>query len=267
MNAIAFVSPHLDDVALSCAGRLLDAVDRRQRVVVITMFSEGRSAERRKREDRVALESVGADVEHLGLWDAPERLGIARDLRSLSLDARVDGRDVASARERLSEALVRWTPGCVWFPLGVGEHIDHRVAFACHDIVESPRFYFDRPYAFVDALVQLRLAKLGTGAEVRAEVRAEVGAQDTDLEPIAGFFRSARQRDDFAGALRGRLAECAVRPDGRVRIERTSWANAKRALRLIDGYGTQRGVLSGTARERERWTDGAQWTERSCIMM
>jgi LmbE family N-acetylglucosaminyl deacetylase len=93
-SRFAFVSPHLDDVVLSC-GALLSALARHSRVTVVNVFTEGgpppytraaRSllrrcgascaeqlfAERRK-EDAHVMASLGVQAVNLGFPDAPFR--------------------------------------------------------------------------------------------------------------------------------------------------------------------------------------------------
>ena len=85
---IVVVSPHLDDAVLSCGGILALAARRRERSVVVTVFTEGADHERRRAEDREALAIVGAEPLHLRLLDAPDRLGLARTHAALVEDAR-----------------------------------------------------------------------------------------------------------------------------------------------------------------------------------
>jgi len=88
---LVFVSPHLDDAALSCGGLLLHAA-RRTPVTVVTIFTEGgpppytlsarrylrlvgaRDArvlyQQRREEDRAALEPLGITCVHAGLTEA-----------------------------------------------------------------------------------------------------------------------------------------------------------------------------------------------------
>jgi LmbE family N-acetylglucosaminyl deacetylase len=149
-----FLSPHLDDVALSCAGRLIDLCERRQEVVVATVFTEGAASTYRKRraEDRAALASVGAEVRHLGLHDAPFRLGCGFDGEALAVPPGED--DVKLVRDAVARVLDEVQPDDVWFPAGVGGHVDHRAVFAAHQVVpEAAHFYVERPYAFETQMI------------------------------------------------------------------------------------------------------------------
>ena len=75
------VSPHLDDAVLSLSAWLASR-SRLERVVVATVFSEGDADyPTRRAEDVAALSLLGAEPLHLGLLDAPERLGVSRSPR------------------------------------------------------------------------------------------------------------------------------------------------------------------------------------------
>ncbi len=89
-----FVSPHLDDVVLSAPGRVLARTERGERVVVLTVFSEGdaRYAGRRE-EDRSALAILGAEP-------ALPRSSSMPLSGAASLDARGDLLQVAGPRGR-----------------------------------------------------------------------------------------------------------------------------------------------------------------------
>lgn len=106
--------------------------------MVITVFTEGKGYGKRRREDREALGTIGVQAHHLGLKDAPFRLscGFEEVIRAPTDD------DVA----RVREALQLEGAHEVWFPAGVGGHVDH-VAVA-RAAPPGARFYLERPYAF-----------------------------------------------------------------------------------------------------------------------
>lgn len=158
------VSPHLDDAALSIPAWLATAGSR-ERVVVLTAFSEGDAVYPiRRAEDRAALAKLGVEAQHLGLRDAPERRRHAPSFRSLILAADDDTDDVEAVHAGLLAAIAALAPDTVLLPLGVGEHIDHRIVHATHArLAGRVGFYEDRPYALVQHAVGARLARLGAG--------------------------------------------------------------------------------------------------------
>ncbi|MFN7972238.1 MAG: PIG-L family deacetylase [Acidobacteriota bacterium] len=157
-----FLSPHLDDVALSCPAAVLAVTRAGGRALVVTLFSEGMSYEGRKNEEARAAAAMGADHLLAGFDDAPFRSAIYTSFMGI-----VSGRDPADAQTvtRLAAAIAeiaeRAEPAAVHAPLGVGTHIDHRL---CHEAARSlpvVRYYEDRPYALVRHAALLRLRDLG----------------------------------------------------------------------------------------------------------
>lgn len=154
-----FVSPHLDDAALSCAGR----IGASGRVLVVTLFTSGDGYEARIAEDDAAMRLLGADALHLGLRDAPWRSQAYREARGILLGWDPGDDDtmqrvvdaLRQLRERTGAALIG--------PLGVGEHVDHRIAHAASREVGARTFYEDRPYALAEGAVASRLFALGLG--------------------------------------------------------------------------------------------------------
>lgn len=184
-----YISPHLDDVALSCGGRILRERALGRSVLVVTVFTAdagpcreipphvrarvGDMAERR-REDERAMARLGADF----LWlDHPEALFRDRAYHTL---VGVLSRLVASDRDwivRLAsefEHLVeRARPRRLYCPLGIGHHADHRVVFEAAlllaerwsggpTVTDRPPhpevcFYEDAPYALIPYLTEHRL--------------------------------------------------------------------------------------------------------------
>jgi len=164
---IVVVSPHLDDAALSVPAWLA-TTGRGERVVVVTAFSEGDALyPTRRAEDRAALAKLGVEALHLGLRDAPQRRGHAPSFRSLILaedDEAEHADDIEAIHAALLAAITGLVPDTVLLPLGVGEHIDHRIIHAAHArLAERVGFYEDRPYALVQHAVRARLARLGAG--------------------------------------------------------------------------------------------------------
>jgi LmbE family N-acetylglucosaminyl deacetylase len=152
-----FVSPHPDDIALSCGG-LVAALQRRgETVVIVTVFcgagssstltdyqrdalgfgaiatgatgaiatgATGAMAGRRSEDERYAR-SVGAAITFLNLPDAVFR-GYEGEAQLLGVPRPDDPAPI----EALARELGRLKPKHVYFPLGVGNHVDHQLARA-----------------------------------------------------------------------------------------------------------------------------------------
>jgi hypothetical protein len=105
---------------------------RPRAVTVLTVFSDGDASHHERRaEDLAALTHLGATPLHLGLRDAPQRLGLPRSFRDLILrPQRRRRRRPRRPHPRRPHHPPR--PTLTLLPLGVGEHIDHRLVHAAH---------------------------------------------------------------------------------------------------------------------------------------
>ena len=168
-----YVSPHADDAALSCAGRLLGERARGQRVLVLLLFeSETGPAV-------TELLARGADVALAGLAPAARRRAGA-PFRSIGFERAPEDAEAFEAVARLfADVAPRVKARQVYVPLGVGGHIDHRLAHeaALQVLVDEPGrnlfLYEERPEAFAPGAVRVRLglvaARLPPGANDAAE--------------------------------------------------------------------------------------------------
>jgi LmbE family N-acetylglucosaminyl deacetylase len=166
---LVYLSPHLDDAVLSCAGSLVAERRRGRRALVATLFTEGDAGyAARREEDARALELLGADGLWAGLRDAPFRSARYRSFSGIVLDR--DPLDAAveeKADAWLARVLERAAPRRLLAPLAVGGHVDHRLAYAVAARATGPErwFYEDRPYALVRGQVERRLRELGAAVE------------------------------------------------------------------------------------------------------
>lgn len=225
-----FVSPHLDDVALSCPGALYAHRQKGERVLVAVVFSHvgaaGSTARRvyetRRAEERCAATRGGYDL-LWGQWtDAPFRDPPHRDFNAIVWDDGPDDDAIVEALTRwLSDIVSRTRPKQVVGPLGVGRHIDHRLAYRALRHIDDRDsvtlwHYEDRPYALVDQAVQLRLGELGRSVDVQ-------------FRPFwDSFSRATYVRNHLCGQARTRCrtryAELCVRHMGRKKRS-TEWSS------------------------------------------
>ena len=163
-----YVSPHADDAALSCAGRLLGERARGQRVLVLALFESEAGA------TITELLARGADVTLAGLDSAPRRRPRA-PFRSIGFERSGEDADAFEAVVRvLADVAPRAKARQVYVPLAVGGHIDHRLTHeaALQVLVDEPGrnlfLYEERPEAFAPGAVRVRLglvaARLPPGA-------------------------------------------------------------------------------------------------------
>jgi LmbE family N-acetylglucosaminyl deacetylase len=188
-----YLSPHLDDAALSCGGSIARFVAGGQSVLVVnicagsppndSVFSPfaqqlhrqwalppDEAVRRRIHEDVEALETLGADCYLLDGLDAIYRMPDAYVDDATLFGSVAPGDPLAeSLRGQVSALAERFSTAIFYAPLGVGQHVDHQ---ATHDAAAtfvrsglSLAFYEDFPYVAVSGALERRLALIG-GAEI-----------------------------------------------------------------------------------------------------
>ena len=251
---VLVVSPHLDDAALSVPAWIAARADAGAEVVVLTVFSAGDATHAgRQAEDRAALARLGARALHLGLLDAPLRRGIACSFRALVLgELAADDRDAAAVVGALVERIVALAPAQVLLPLGVGEHIDHRIVHAAHARVPGRvGFYEDRPYACIPRATQARLARLGATVDDVAiaaspAAAAEFLAAAGDAPHLRAYLPAA-DREEGLARLTAPLLAPAPTSGLRLQGERHDFAAEprRRAAAAVRAYASQIADLFG----------------------
>jgi LmbE family N-acetylglucosaminyl deacetylase len=221
-----YVSPHGDDVLLSCASRLLSELERGLRVAVVTVFGGPRHAAADAAFDRLGVRRFG-----LGLPEAPGRHASYAAFENLTAPSHPDDDGVTvAAADALADVGHRARARQVYIPLGVGGHVDHRLsteaALRCFDSGEGRNvfLYEDRPEAFVRGAVRMRLGHLGA----QLPPGAARAADDTSL---AAFLL----RFHVGPTLRGDLKGWGERARG-ARVAARSWREA-RSWRPGKGFG------------------------------
>jgi LmbE family N-acetylglucosaminyl deacetylase len=168
------LSPHLDDGALSCGGRIAATAERGGRALLVTVFAgdeapepasplatrlrevwnlpPGGVVEARRAEDREAARRLGASVAHWNLPEALYRLDAtgARPLYGTveALYGDPDAADLARLDELASRIAALPPAALLLAPLGVGGHVDHRlVRTAAERSGRDLAFYEEFPYS------------------------------------------------------------------------------------------------------------------------
>ncbi len=189
-----FLSPHLDDVCLSCGGAVYEQAFRGKTTQVVTIFGgapdpdTGLSAfarqlhrrwghvadavKRRQEEDRAALTVLGATAEHWPYADCIYRQradGTFPYDSEESLWGPIDAAEEEGLLHNLAARLQRTLSsvdpdGCVYAPLAIGNHVDHQIVRQVVDqiapsIAQTVLFYEDFPYAEDFQTVSEALAK------------------------------------------------------------------------------------------------------------
>ena len=139
------LSPHLDDAVLSCSSLMAS-----RRSLIATFFSAGdASYEFRRAEDLEAAKIIGAGTKHLGFRDAPFRSALYRSFLGIVAG---HARPSIKVENAITLLLEEFHPELVLAPLGVGNHVDHRLLRDAATKLVRPEqllYYEDLPYAFV----------------------------------------------------------------------------------------------------------------------
>jgi LmbE family N-acetylglucosaminyl deacetylase len=239
-----FVSPHYDDIALSCGGTAaLLAQHGRQPVISLlfgsepdpaqplTSFAEGMHRQwgmeaseviaGRRKEEAAALDILGARDELLPFLDAiyrgarytsdPELFGsLAQDDSDLPSQI-IEALDLG----KLPDGSTR-----IYVPLAVGNHVDHQIAFAAG--IELARagwdvwFYEDLPYALRSGSREERFANSDLAFTVAATVNVDsvwtskidaIMAYPSQLGVIFGYIGKGHDRDQIQEVMKSYARE------------------------------------------------------------
>ena len=196
-----YLSPHLDDVVLSCGGRIYQLTQAGESVLVVTVFAgsphlgEGEAdtaASRyvaalhqrweteldapalRRKEDEAALRLLGADFCHLSYLDCIYRQHpVTNEFLYLSNEgifAQVHPSEFALAtriREELDELV--GVPGevMIYSPLTAGHHVDHQITAAAALALQASghRVAFYEDYSYAETPMALAAARRWVGGE------------------------------------------------------------------------------------------------------
>ena len=196
-----YLSPHFDDVVLSCGGQIYERTRRGERVAVLTVcaappptqlspFAAGLHARwsaqgrfDRAAEDRAALAVLNAKPIHLTIHDCIYRRSASGEWL---YDSEEDIFGELSALEPTPAAAIAaelartapLVPGAeVFAPAAIGNHVDHRLVRAVADqwsnSANELRFfhYADYPYAASKAVAPGRMIALSDSAR-QAKIEA-----------------------------------------------------------------------------------------------
>ena len=211
--ASVFVSTHEGDAVLSCAARLIADGARGGQTLIVTLFRVG--------DEQPSSEPGSLSI---GLPSAPLRdPACYASFRSVVFGR--SERDEACLAEsaRLIEEILRRTEArSLYLPLGVGGHIDRRVAHeAALRVPPKPGrnvfFYEERPEALVPGAVRMRLAELGA----RLPPAAVSVAREGSLPRFLYRYNTVPQRRVAPGGWSERLV--CTRLAARAWLQARAW--------------------------------------------
>ena len=196
-----FISPHLDDIALSCGGYVRRLTASGERVIVLTVFAGdlpvgasppwlarryelswrlgARPFAARRGEDVAAMQLLGAQYRHLDFLDAIYRRDSAGHplytKQGFGVPMRLEDSQNYEplVRHELEDVLQTYKSQDVhvYIPLGAGGHVDHLIV---KHAIESARqsevvvYYEDFPYASQPGVVPSQLCRNGNGVDCEA---------------------------------------------------------------------------------------------------
>lgn len=234
MPLFIYLSPHFDDVALSCGGLLRAHAERGERAVIVTVcagtpdyshlsrFAEkqhrqwGRPADpigTRRAEDEEAARRLGAATHYLDIPDCIYR----RDARgrpvvysNRTLFGAVQPDEQPLARRIAQELLAgvrRRSDTRIIAPLAAGRHVDHQLvrdaALLLAGLHYQVAWYEDFPYAGVRGAVTRARKAFGAGswdcAIFPVDVEAKIEAIRAYVSQLKSTFRNER---DMAARVR-----------------------------------------------------------------
>ncbi len=234
---LVVIEPHMDDAALSAAGRLLHRRGR-CRITILTVvkwsnftsylllkrnFLDVREiTELRLQESALAAKLLGAEHRTLDWTDAPLRLVSAESWSATTVEAFSANpwafthlfpsrKEVSLIAERLVDHLGLLAPDELWIPMGLGEHVDHRTTrSACLLMLAEARDRFAVPVVMYEDLPAAAVA--GHAAQIRGALsgcgtRSVRGTEDiTDV-----FEEKLRVLSIFASQFKLSFVEPRIR--------------------------------------------------------
>jgi LmbE family N-acetylglucosaminyl deacetylase len=230
-NTHVYLSPHLDDVALSCGGRIWQQAQAGERVTVVTVFAaapepdarlsayarklharwgdSAQAVKERQEEDRQALSLLGAEPLHWPYTDCIYRRTPGGDFPYASEEAlwgETHPSEAGLVRELAERIRALPLPpgGTLCVPLAVGRHVDHRIVLQAAGDSERPlTFYEDFPYARDRGAVEVALGHGDWEVELlplsREALEGRIAAITRYRSQISTFWGST---SDMAAAVR-----------------------------------------------------------------
>lgn len=224
-RAHVFISPHFDDVVLSCGGTIAKLERDGHPVTVVTTMGASHISKfpespiladlhqrwqagchplrMRRDEDLAALRSLGVECRHLPLADCVYRqvAGLPLYPTEGSLFDRIHPEDYAGEYLNRTSILDLKRPQIAYLPLAVGHHVDHQIIHewglrlaAKKQVNLCWRFYAEFPYsnareAIADAMRRIGIQFRELRVELdEADVRAKVSAIACYRSQISTFW-------------------------------------------------------------------------------
>ncbi len=253
-RTLVYLSPHLDDIALSCGGQIYQQARAGLPVVVITLCAGSPPSENmspfveslharwgvtaaqavatRRAEDRAAISELGAAALHLDVPDCIYRVSPATGEAHYASEESLWGAlhpEEAELAERCADMLraelrSMRLPGARWYaPLGLGHHVDHQLARRAAELAFPVwAYYEDYPYADREANLSPHSKvsgdeTLGLSPEVVPLAAADLQAK---CRAVAAYASQLSTFWKSSAAMEASLVQYAARVGGGAWAER-----------------------------------------------
>lgn len=204
-----YLSPHLDDAALSCGGAIAASPEQTLVITICTAspppgtvfnpvavefhaewgLAPDDVLRVRLAEDATAMAVLGVDYAYAGQLDAIYRVPEAYSSRATLYRPPVaDDPLLPQVRDLIALLIERAPHATIYVPLGVGHHVDHLVVFEAASTFPLDRlaFYEDINYALTPGAVERRLANIGKRL-IASLVLFDTSALQAKIAAIAAY--------------------------------------------------------------------------------
>lgn len=218
-----YLSPHLDDGALSCGGAIARHSAAGARVLVVTIctaappdgpFSSfveethrkwqlppAKVMQARLHEDSLAMEHLAADSMWAGMPDAIYRRPDAYYSDETLFGEPAPDDSLLPALRTFIQALRNRVPrATLYAPLGIGNHVDHQITYAAAraGAGKAIAFYEDFPYVAAPGALEQRMQTLGemfvsSTIDIDATLSRKIGAIAAYASQLGTLFGNAEQ--------------------------------------------------------------------------
>lgn len=265
-----YVSPHADDVALSCGGQILMNPDRRSDTLVLTAFTSDDASPaaatikrsnfvdaihaQRDTEDEAAWNSVGVPWRALGLPEALLRHTFPFAIFGSGSDPEIKGQ----LRDIIASYMQTYPDAKFYFPAGIGRHVDHLL---CRDVAfdllrthaqARIALYEDTPYWWLRFLKKAHYREFGLSSSSAHPIHSGVCGIGLRHYLLRNDVPFPRGRKLFVAVLLGLLARAARGAGADLRMFNPTITTItvdhevlSRKRELIYQYGSQLPMLFG----------------------
>jgi LmbE family N-acetylglucosaminyl deacetylase len=252
-----YLSPHLDDVALSCGGTIHQRAADGEQVEVLTLFAGEFTGHEissfallqheywgkppqpmllRRTEDSAALALLGADARHFDSLDAIYRAGPDGEWLYSQEESLWNGVHPAdpvaqNGAQALAEHLAALLPpkdqAIIYAPLAVGCHVDHQIVHAAarHLLAHGCRVTFYEDYPYAERPGATEAAVTAAGAEAWRVETVSLNSADLAAKVSALSYYRTQMAVLFGGAeaMANRIWTFAVSRSQQVPLAERLW--------------------------------------------